>query len=99
MPKHTPGPWQICSSDDGRPYIRAGESGPIVAKAYRATVGHGPLPGTANARLIAAAPELLAALEQLVRMDLGLDCCDTDEQARRWAVGRAAVAKAKGDAK
>jgi hypothetical protein len=46
----------------------------------------------ANARLIAAAPDLLAALERLER--LSGSAMMTDDPAREWA--RSAIAKAKG---
>ena len=49
--QHTPGPWQIA---DGR-YIQADEHGGIIARC------HGTNP--ADIQLIAAAPELLAALQ------------------------------------
>ena len=65
MSKHTPGPWvvrraegsetldQICT-DESEPWIIADVSGPERA-----------LPVEANARLIAAAPDLLEALQEL----------------------------------
>lgn len=63
MGTHTPGPWRVGDTtitEDARPYIFA--DGCIVAKAYRVTV-NGELPGEANARLIAAAPDMLLALK------------------------------------
>lgn len=43
-----------------------------------------------------AAPDMLAALKSLDRMNRGVDWCDQGEQARRWASARAAIAKAEG---
>ena len=63
MGKATPGPWEVEPSTDGRPYIRA--DGYTIAKTYReARKLNAPtlsIPGEANARLIAAATDLLAA--------------------------------------
>lgn len=36
--------------------------------------------------------QVVEALESLDRMNRGLDWCDHDEQARRWACARAALA-------
>ena len=81
--KHTPGPWAI--SRDAVPAgwvqntIRAEGSGERVATAFLAEE---------NAHLIAAAPDLLAALEQAVRSEM-LNKAD-DMRAR------AAIDQAKG---
>lgn len=88
--KYTPGPWQ---ADPTKSFYVFGEqepesfnTRPFVANAST----------EANARLIAAAPELLAVLERLLRClswiqhPTGLTL-DAMEQAR------AAIAKAKGD--
>lgn len=89
---HTPGPWVIdpCwdilgNTDDGNGMVcQVTTDGVPIAEA------------SSNARLIAAAPELLEALSALDRMNRGLDWCDPDEQARRWSCARAAIAKAEG---
>lgn len=75
---HTPGPW--AHTDYGS-----------IKDANNATVAE-VLPGgrTADARLIAAAPDLLAALEEVVSLS------DRDHAA--WDRARAAIAKAKGEA-
>lgn len=59
----TKGEWQVFTSPDGRPYIRADAFGPIIGKAYRNSVGHGALDGESNATLFAASKDLLAALQ------------------------------------
>lgn len=88
MSKHTPGPW-VASLTLG--YGEAGEHGiPIAREKDDLLVAH--VYGAANARLIAAAPDLLEALELVV---------DITERAGLGAVlnARAAIAKAKGESK
>ena len=88
--KHTPGPWKAgttVSDDSGRP----------VAKV---NFKHQPTHwANGNARLIAAAPELLAALQlasvELANMRAGLKPLVGDLQRADVAV-RAAIAKATG---
>lgn len=95
---HTPGPWFHCHG----PYadVRAGDdiwSGQKIANTMFAELkGNGPLAREryerrlaecrANARLIAAAPDMLAALEYLVSLGGG-DALDP---------ARAAISKARG---
>lgn len=97
--KHTPGPWGIEQTDDTnwigfmRPDGRKVEL--IVCTTSRDNFFK---PETqeqndANARLIAAAPELLEALKDAV---CALDCCGKDYPAAEKA--RAAIAKATGGA-
>lgn len=90
--KHTPGPWRYCkengSPTTGQHMIAGGKPG------YLAEVrdcGSGDV--EANARLIAAAPELLEALEFLV------GCVShgyTNDDAKAISNARAAIAKATG---
>ena len=106
--KHTPGPWIIGRSADGWPHIgtsrKFGAYGENVALVTRPTLSER-MSGAedfsaANARLIAAAPELLAALfyllEQTVEQDVkhGIELTEGEEDARSQA--RAAIAKAEG---
>lgn len=56
--EHTPGPWEVSRLSDDT--ILAGPAKTLVA--YVATVGMGDDVGP-NARLVAAAPDLLAALK------------------------------------
>ncbi|MBW3095668.1 hypothetical protein [Pseudohoeflea coraliihabitans] len=108
--KHTPGPWG--AERAAFPVFEAYDF------AIRASVGHGPvvigeafgratqtvyLPAEANARLIAAAPDLLEALEGLLAKYTELvssgDCGSWDpEKESEVIAARAAIAKAKGDA-
>ena len=87
---HTPGPWTVESADwpDGPPGI------------VRYYVRHDPpVINVPNARLIAAAPDLLAALKAVIASP---GCCDGDccpaakAQTAALADARAAVAAAEG---
>ena len=91
--KHTPGPWNFAKSDiDGRYSIYG--NGPL---AYCGDTGAVNGDGEANARLIAAAPDLLVALKALVgEADLGEVDLDDDDRAK-LEQARAAIAKATGD--
>ena len=94
MTTHTPAPWQVISDV------------PMAEIGYRAILAQdgeticNPSPmGGANARLIAAAPNLLAALRDLLRVDCmaeaGMYRADRSEVQDR---ARAAIAKAEGRA-
>lgn len=95
MKKHTPGPWFIGDDNNAGCEVIAG---PVAIPLDR--MGRSPDAGgeyvisreemIANSRLIAAAPDLLAALERLER--LSGSAMATDDPAREWA--RAAIAKA-----
>jgi hypothetical protein len=87
--KHTPGPWQY----ESRPLGSA-----IAKDGYCLATAHGTIaikggqwPHEANARLIAAAPDLLDAAE---RAEWWLSTISGSEAIR--AVLRAAIAKAEG---
>ena len=99
--KHTPGTWEAIGNlvrspihqPEGLPrgvQIADCRDGYFLAHTEEAK---------ANARLIAAAPELLAALRSIA------DCCDEDHAARDYAsrqteirgVARAAIAKVEGN--
>ena len=90
MSKHTPGPWQIGKNfgsvvcDTPVPGIRGSDDteyygGHLIAESVT----------EANARLIAAAPELLEALQDMVSDHASLS-------AATLAFARAAIAKATG---
>lgn len=85
--KHTPGPWQ--TSGD---YSVCSESGLHIT----GVLGYGALPETnrANARLIAAAPELLAACQIAVQLfDAGMILPPELPNAARAAIKKAGGAK------
>ena len=94
MSKHTPGPWEF--RKDGYVYS--------VATGERVCSPHSTLPESRkvsdhikdlkqNARLIAAAPDLLEALKSLEN-DFG--CRGDGWPDPRWNAARAAIAKAEG---
>ena len=88
---HTPGPWLISYHHEGGTQIAIDdEPGMQGERDYDlATVTHGdPDELEANARLIAAAPELLEAL-------IRCEACTTNDEVGRQA--RAAIAKALGE--
>ena len=78
---HTPGPWHATLHQVGD------ENNVRVADCYSLEKGHDT--ARANARLIAAAPDLLAALEALLLL---ADPCES-----AVGVARAAIAKARGE--
>ncbi len=83
-PQYTPGPWkQSCESIDPDWHIVTTSGGAIIANVFA--------PQNANARLIAAAPDLLEALEGAMKL---LDAGALYEPQAYAA--RAAIAKARG---
>ena len=94
--KHTPGPWSINRSKNGYPYQIYAANGTHVRSVTRwAALSVPALPeGEANAHLIAAAPDLLAACKEIATdrwPDLTLQ-----EQADRLKRANAAIRKAEG---
>lgn len=90
-PYHTPGPWEISESPDfpGQQTIHAQGSDRILAVLDRTDEQD-----IANARLIAAAPDLLEALKEAIRLYDEGDATDVLEFIRCEA--RAALTKAEG---
>ena len=89
--KHTPGPWHIGvrTFHAGRDvYVPKGEPVAVADDAITATPE-----AEANARLIAAAPDMLAALRELVVNNMGHPKGITVPQLDK---ARAAIAKATG---
>lgn len=64
--KHTPGPWKVFRTDAGELDSITTMDGLCVASTV---TFYGNNQGEANARLIAAAPDLLAALYQIATYD------------------------------
>lgn len=97
MSKHTPGPWELSISErnDGHgTYRNVQESasfGDVVASVCVRHKANHTLneAGSANARLIAAAPELLEALKWTARA--------LDKEHPAAIKARAAIAKAEGE--
>lgn len=90
--KHTPGPWEIFPTDNLKVVTRSGRGTDVIeiAQCYHYN-------GEANARLIAAAPELLQALKvALAQVNSALDVTFTNEGYTTAKVIRAAIAEAEG---
>jgi len=92
--QHTPGPWEIDEVDKG---FSAQILGPSTGfcRDILATLPMEWAESEANARLIAAAPELLEALQKIATVDMGGGFLGA--QACR-KVALAAIAKARGEA-
>jgi hypothetical protein len=105
MSNHTPGPWHLGHSGyantpfivypDGqpRPDWRKARPVPYILALVEQDEGPDHKTQEANARLIAAAPELLAALEQIKRLSLEADRSRLDVASMLGDIARAAIAK------
>ena len=96
MTKHTPGPWKLELGRDGAP---RGLRGPAEVEHRNIVNWNGFSSPTkpasmANARLIAAAPELLEALLLMIRLHELSDSPEGDITR----IARSAIAKARGEA-
>ena len=98
---HTPGPWQAVKSFDpdfsfaicAQPHPALRGFTHIIAGIRETDDAEA---AEANARLIAAAPELLEALKTLDNIERGMQGWHEDAKANVWARARAAIAKAEG---
>ena len=88
--EHTTGPWNIRDDDEDGVVSIVGSSQIVIARVRTATVE----PGDGNARLIAAAPDLLYALEEALHLIETL----TPLEGSTVRIVRAAIAKATGGA-
>ena len=107
---HTPGPWKADLIRRGTINIRTGESSEMVPDGYAITAEQPKMFGgtriverglkEADARLIAAAPDLLVALRDLMPILGDCDCIysDRDKPLCPCRAARAAIAKATGGA-
>ena len=102
MNKHTPGPWQHGDLDDGDTiYVFGRGEDTLVCEVNDTDLDADEAEG--NARLIAAAPELLAACKAAV--EYAETCRDIPEFSSGYCIGtdhleaiKAAIAKAEGGA-
>jgi hypothetical protein len=85
--KHTPGPWQDFVNDDGELIVQMGKSHRVFVADMEGSCSH----CHANARLIAAAPELLQACEAALKLADEMNEGDLYDQIK------SAIAKAKGE--
>lgn len=109
MSKHTPGPWILASNPKQILFKVEGHPYRLLAEAHHAVFNDGTGQGSltdeevkANARLIAAAPDLLEALKAYADSD----DCDADGapdannsrhwETCRWCRAQATIAKAEG---
>lgn len=93
--KHTPGPWAMPDSGQGRiSKVKAnGGWDGLIATADCGDYARSRSEGLANARLIAAAPELLEALQGILScVSVRID----DPRIEKFDAARAAIAKATG---
>ena len=92
--QHTPGPWELSHGTEpgqGRePWFWVSASRTLHLRVYACPDGFVIGENEANARLIAAAPDLLAALKGVL--------CVADRKTDEFDAARAAIAKAVGDA-
>ena len=88
MSKHTPGPWRVV--DSWNDYMVEGQNGEEII--WQDGPHETPTINEANARLIAAAPDLLDALVMVLDDPNALD-----GRPRTYEIVCAAIAKAKGE--
>lgn len=96
--KHTPGPWTVtrppCASDELKFRVVSEATNLDVADLYWCDPNeHDTSQITADANLIAAAPDLLAACRRILVEDGGCSC---SEGYCAWCLASAAIAKAEG---
>lgn len=99
--KHTPGPWTVDEHQgNGDLVVRSLDSDDIVANCQSDSYGLAEQremerEHAANAQLMSAAPELLAACKEAVGQ-LECNCCSGCEGTCSWAIVHNAIAKAEG---
>jgi len=86
---HTPGPWRAFKTVFDQHAVEAFNSDEKETECLCRVDGWGSEIDIANARLIAAAPELLEALKAVVAI--------SDRKHDAWDAAEAAIAKAKGN--
>ncbi len=89
--RHTPGPWRLAASGIDGHKVVAPDGRNICGMSNRISLSMAER--HANARLVAAAPDLLAALRDLVPADFDRH---PDDFMPVWHAARAAIAKAEG---
>jgi len=96
--KHTPGPWVATHADGNDLIVKSGDIEVVAGCGWRGPPYMRGNPD-ADARLIAAAPDLLAALQALAYGELILPMVSEREQRRQLQeMAFAAIAKATGEA-
>lgn len=90
MSKHTPGPWNIIWEKQDKDWVIEKTDGSMEPICWVRE-------SQANAKLIAAAPDLLRALELIVNSDMAQREEDEGEISTELSHARAAIAKATGE--
>jgi hypothetical protein len=102
MSAHTPGPWHVERDGDetmvwsGRTEQQAQWAIADVCGTASGIVGLRLGEGIANARLIAAAPDLLAALKAIAAIQYNRLDAEQGELSQHVEIAKAAIAKAEG---
>jgi hypothetical protein len=101
--KHTPGPWQLSRNQRNTKARISGKEWEWFARIWVSIDGEPSPEGEANARLIAAAPDMLAALQMAADTihsyhgdQTSHDGWQNEEVRDVWLAARAAVRKATG---
>ena len=95
--QHTPGPWRLELEEDGAFWLLSDPGVDMTSPATiakRGTWSHRAKESHANARLIAAAPDLLAALKAVCSHGTR----EPQQISSDWDAARAAIARAEGGA-
>jgi hypothetical protein len=98
MTTHTPGPWLDGQDQRGKKRVYAERHEIVRALSTHGTRKLPEAERTANRRLIAAAPDMLAALKKMVAdFEADIEGFDEDDvKYRAFETARAAIAKAEG---
>jgi hypothetical protein len=92
--KHTPGPWRIFTNTDGSKLIGIGElTGDGIADCGFGLWRGGEAEAIANARLIAAAPEMFEALQDILEYSASVEKYAV--LAKRYGVGETTISNIK----
>lgn len=94
--KHTPGPWTIAADIYEERFGIGGRDGVVVCAPFLRSGPKVGVHGLANARLIAAAPELLEALSELADLMEDVRTGEYKPDSFTTQPARAAIAKAQG---
>lgn len=90
--QHTPGPWRVWRDQDPKePFQICGMESDFICEISGINTNR-----EANARLIAAAPELFHMLDTLVNLHDGLADAGEGITDQDWAEARNVIAKSKG---
>jgi hypothetical protein len=95
--KHTPGPWLISERVKTARLDNALMVRPVYHQNYEYGATAIIATSEANARLIAAAPDLLAVLQQMIEVFLDTDGSFGADETEIMEMARAAIAKATGE--